>query len=203
MGTWPWSRAVHWAGSSLFILTKVTPFGSGSMKTIIWLGPRGRLILRAAKLSKAFRKINLYSIEVFFSSEFCRGKGIWLQQRQSLRNRKAATKIHNQKAASSLSLWFQEAFPETPGRKNVCFNRKLDTVYSVPFLRDLKAEPMGNIRQLWHVWVTKAALTCRGILPGGWVTLLLVEKPICLSLHLYFNIPLLWKFFLYLIPYHL
>lgn len=51
---------------------------------------------------------------------------------------------------------------------------------------------MGNIRQLWHVWVTKAALTCRGILPGGWVTLLLVEKPIAslctfISTFLYFE----------------
>ena len=34
-----------------------------------------------------------------------------------------------------------------PGKENP-FNRKLDIVYSVPFLRDLKAEPMGNIQQL-------------------------------------------------------
>lgn len=86
-----------------------------------------------------------------------------------------------QPKGSCLSLWFQEAFPESRGRKSVRFNSKLGIVSSIPFLRDLKAEPVGNTRQLWRVWVTEVALTCKGILPGGRVTLLLVEKPICLS----------------------
>ena len=165
-------------------------------------GTRGHLVLREAVIHGVQKDKSAFHWSVLQQWVLQGRRRLTAAEVEAAEREKGSNK-NPQPRGSRLSLWLQEAFPETLGRKNVCFSRKLDIAYSIPFLQDLKAEPMGSIRQLWDAWGSEAALTCKGILPGGRVALLLVEKSSCLSLHLHFNIPLLGKFFLYLIPYHL
>lgn len=78
------------------------------------------LLLGAAKLFKAFRKINLYPTEVLFNKWILQGERSFT----AVFSLRVETEPERERKGSCFSVWSQEAFPESPGRGKFVFQCK-------------------------------------------------------------------------------